>query len=123
MFNEMELDALKELGNIGAGHAATSLSQLLNRTIEISVPKVNIVEITDTLKALNRKPDEVITTVVTGLNNIDKVTGFLLFVFPNNVDKKIAEIMMVDEEMCDSALTEIGNILASSFCDALAEFF
>jgi len=122
MFNEMELDALKELGNIGAGHAATSLSQLLNRTIEISVPKVNIVEITDTLKALNRKPDEVITTVVTGLNNIDKVTGFLLFVFPNNVDKKIAEIMMVDEEMCDSALTEIGNILASSFCDALAEF-
>ena len=122
MFNEMELDALKELGNIGAGHAATSLSQLLNRTIEISVPKVNIVEITDTLKALNRKPDEVITTVVTGLNDIDKVVGFLLFIFPNNIDKKIAEIMMVDEEMCDSALTEIGNILASSFCDALAEF-
>jgi len=123
MFNEMELDALRELGNIGAGHAATSLSQLLNRTIEISVPKVYIVEITDTLKALNRKPDEVATTVVTGLNNIDKVVGFLLFVFPNNVDKKIAEIMMVDEEMCDSALIEIGNILASSFCDALAEFF
>ncbi|HIE08783.1 MAG TPA: hypothetical protein EYP65_02915 [Armatimonadetes bacterium] len=37
MVNEMELDALKEVGNIGAGHAATSLSQLLNRTIEISV--------------------------------------------------------------------------------------
>lgn len=122
MVNEMELDALKEVGNIGAGHAATSLSQLLNRTIEISVPKVDIVEITDTLKALNRKPDEVITTVVTGLNDIDKVVGFLLFIFPNNIDKKIAEIMMVDEEMSDSALTEIGNILASSFCDALAEF-
>ena len=41
MFNEMELDALKELGNIGAGHAATSLSQLLDRTIEISVPKIS----------------------------------------------------------------------------------
>ena len=122
MFNEMELDVLRELGNIGAGHAATSLSQLLNRTIEISVPKVYIVEITDTLKALNRKPDEIVTSVVTGLNDIDNVVGFLFLIFPNNVDKKIAEIMMVEEEMCDSALTEIGNILASSFCNALAEF-
>ena len=122
MFNEMELDALKELGNIGAGHAATSLSQLLNRTIEISVPRVNVVEIPNVLKALNRKPDEIITSVVTKLNEIDKVVGFLFFIFPNNVDKKIAEIMMVEEEMRDSALTEIGNILASSFCNALAEF-
>ncbi|HIP58270.1 MAG TPA: chemotaxis protein CheC [Archaeoglobus profundus] len=122
MFNEMELDALREVGNIGAGHAATSLSQLLNRTIEISVPGVNIVEIPNVLKALNRKPDEIITSVVTALNEVDKVVGFLFFIFPNNVDKKIAEIMMVEEEMLDSALAEIGNILASSFCNALAEF-
>jgi len=122
MFNEMELDALREVGNIGAGHAATSLSQLLNRTIEISVPRVNIVEIPNVLKALNRKPDEIITSVVTALNEVDKVVGFLFFIFPNNVDKKIAEIMMVEEEMLDSALAEIGNILASSFCNALAEF-
>jgi len=122
MPNEMELDALRELGNMGAGHAATSLSQLLNRTIEISVPKVNIVEIPNILKVLNRKPDEIVTSVVTRLNDIDNIVGFLFFIFPNNVDKKIAEIMMVEEDMCDSALTEIGNILASSFCNALAEF-
>jgi len=122
MFNEMELDALKELGNIGAGHAATSLSQLLDRTIEISVPKVYIVEISEILKALNRKPDEIIKSVVIGLNDIEKIVGFLFFIFPNNVDKKIAEIMMVGEDMLDSALAEVGNILGSSFCDALSEF-
>ena len=122
MFNEMELDALKELGNIGAGHAATSLSQLLDRTIEISVPKVYIVKISEILKALNRKADEIIKSVVIGLNDIEKIVGFLFFIFPNNVDKKIAEIMMVGEDMLDSALAEVGNILGSSFCDALSEF-
>ena len=38
----LQLDALREVANIGAGHAATALSQMTNRTIMISVPEVNI---------------------------------------------------------------------------------
>jgi len=39
---ELQLDALREVANIGAGHAATALSQMTNRTIMIAVPEVNI---------------------------------------------------------------------------------
>ena len=39
---ELQLDALREVANIGAGHAATALSQMTNRKIMISVPEVNI---------------------------------------------------------------------------------
>lgn len=43
--SEVELDVLKELGNIGTGHAATSLSKLLNKDVYLSVPRVKIGEI------------------------------------------------------------------------------
>src|SRR3989449_3125985 len=42
---ELQIDALREVANIGAGHAATALSQLTNRKIMISVPQINIVRL------------------------------------------------------------------------------
>ena len=38
----IQRDALKEVANIGAGHAATALSQMIGGTIMISVPTINI---------------------------------------------------------------------------------
>ena len=51
--NEMELDVLKEFGNIGAGHAATSLSQLLDKEVDMAVPEVRVGEIKKESTLLN----------------------------------------------------------------------
>ena len=39
---EVKMDVLKEVGNIGAGNAATALSRLLNKPIDMAVPKVQL---------------------------------------------------------------------------------
>ncbi|MBP2665527.1 MAG: CheC, phosphatase, inhibitor of methylation, partial [Firmicutes bacterium] len=43
----MQLDALREIGNIGAGNAATALSQIINRKIDMSVPRLNILPLSE----------------------------------------------------------------------------
>src|SRR5574337_995720 len=59
----LELDALREVANIGAGHAATALSQMTHRTIMISVPEVNIRPLQDVPEMLG-SPDAVVAAVL-----------------------------------------------------------
>jgi chemotaxis protein CheC len=122
--SEMELDVLNELGNMGVGHAATSLSQLFDKEVDIAVPKIKVVEI----KNIN---DELISDVIAGvIISLDSLeedkSGYLYTMLPENSSKQIAANLLgmeeVDDEMYASTIMEIGNILASSFCDALAEF-
>ncbi len=120
---EVELDALKELGNIGVGKAATSLSQMLGRTIEMSVPNAMVVRIQELHKVIDA--EKMVAGVVTGLDDIENgQAGFLYITFPEESSQKLVEILLgdsSDEEMTDSTLMEIGNILSSAFCDATAE--
>jgi len=120
---EVELDALKELGNIGVGKAATSLSQMLGKMVEMSVPKAIVVRIQDLHKVID--VEEIVAGVVTGLDDVENgQAGFLYITFPEYSSRKLVEILLgdgSDEEMADSTLMEIGNILSSAFCDATAE--
>ena len=69
--SEVELDVLKELGNIGTGHAATSLSKLLNKDVFLSVPKVKIGEI----KNLSSEfIGEVVAGVIIALQDLEEKT-------------------------------------------------
>ncbi|MFN2462113.1 MAG: chemotaxis protein CheC, partial [Candidatus Velthaea sp.] len=45
--SDLQKDALKEVGNIGAGHAATALSQLLNTTVKLSEPSIDVIKFRD----------------------------------------------------------------------------
>ena len=120
---EVELDALKELGNMGVGKAATSLSQMLGKMIDMSVPVASIVKIQDLHKVID--PEKMVAGVVTALDDVENgQAGFLYINFPESSSIKLAEILLgdsSDEEMVDSTLMEIGNILSSAFCDAIAE--
>ncbi|WP_456329580.1 chemotaxis protein CheC [Archaeoglobus sp.] len=120
---EVELDALKELGNIGVGKAATSLSQMLGKLVEMSVPKAMVVKIQDLHKVID--VEEMVAGVVTGLDDVENgQAGFLYITFPEPSSQRLAEILLgdsSDEEMVNSTLMEIGNILSSAFCDATAE--
>lgn len=122
--NEVELDILKELGNIGTGHAATSLSKLLNKDVYFSVPDVKIGEI----KNLSGEfIGEVVAGVIIALQDLEEHrSGYLYIMFPEKSARKIASDLFgmeeLDEEMYASTIMEVGNILSSSFCDALADF-
>ena len=121
---EMELDILKELGNIGAGHAATALSKLLDKEIDIEVPRIRIGEIKNLSKEFI---SDIIAGVIIALQDLEEnKSGYLYIMFPVDASKQIATDLFgmeaFDDEMYESTIMEVGNILASSFCDASAEF-
>lgn len=122
--SEMELDVLNELGNIGAGHAATSLSLLLDKEVNIEVPNIRVVEIKNIYRELI---NDIVAGVLIALESLEESkSGYLYIMLPENSSKQIAANFFgfekLDDEMYASTIMEIGNILSSSFCDALAEF-
>jgi chemotaxis protein CheC len=124
---ESQLDAMREVANIGAGHAATALSQMTNRTIMITVPRVNIrplEEACDTVGA----PDEVTAAIL--MHMMGDLTGRALLLFPQPSARTLCDFLLRREigttqefgEMEQSALKEAGNILASAYLNALSDF-
>ena len=124
---ELQLDALREVANIGAGHAATALSQMTNRTIMIAVPEVNVrplEEVTD----LVGSPDEVVAAVL--MHMMGDLTGRTLVLFPEGSARTLCDILFRRSAgttgefgpMEQSGLKEAGNILASAYMNALSDF-
>ncbi|HEY2856201.1 MAG TPA: chemotaxis protein CheC [Gemmatimonadaceae bacterium] len=123
----IQLDALKEVANIGAGHAATALSQMIGGTIMISVPTINISRLEE-IPPQVAEPDEPVAAVL--MHMLGDLTGRTMLVFPRASALRLAELMLhrdagtSDElgEMEQSALKEAGNILSSAYMNALSEF-
>jgi chemotaxis protein CheC len=121
--SELQLDALREIGNIGAGNAATALSQLIQRKIEMEVPRVKILPITDIPDAVGG-PELLVAGVFLRVEST--APSSILFVLPVANAKKIVNSLMGKEfdadidDMGHSALMEVGNILAGSYLNALA---
>jgi chemotaxis protein CheC len=118
-YNELQLDALRELANIASGNAATSLAQMLGREVELNVPRVLALPLADAVEACG-SPDEATTSVVIPLDgDIDGVV--LLLIDPTGAEA-LCKLLGVDawDEIGESALREIGNILGTSCLNALA---
>ncbi len=124
---ELQLDALREVANIGAGHAATALSQMTNRTIMINVPEVNVVALEDVSELLGRA-DEIVAAVL--MHMMGDLTGRTLVLFPDRSAKNLCDILFRKPDgtttefgaMEQSGLKEAGNILASAYLNALSDF-
>jgi chemotaxis protein CheC len=119
--NDMQLDGLREIANIGSGTAATALSSMLGRAVDLNVPKALALELADAVDAVGR-PDDDVTAVVLGVIGALDATVVLLF------DPKSAETICsllgvdpADPEMALSALGEVGNILGSSYIGAMGQ--
>jgi len=118
-----EIDILREVGNVGAGHAATALSRLLNRRILMTVPRAFVIP-------LREAPDLVggAETLVVGiyLSVTGDAPGHMLFFAPLESAMALVEVLMGPQEditeMARSALEEVGNILTSSYLTALSDF-
>jgi chemotaxis protein CheC len=123
----LQLDALREVANIGAGHAATALSQMTNRTIMINVPEVNVLALEDVSELLGRA-DETVAAVL--MHMMGDLTGRTLVLFPEGSAKHLCDILFrrppgttaAFGEMEQSGLKEAGNILASAYLNALSDF-
>ena len=122
-----QLDALREVANIGAGHAATALSQMTGQTIMISVPMINISPLEDVPPHICAA-DETVAAVL--MNMVGDLSGRTLLVFPQPTAIRMAEIMtrrahVGAEELTEleqSAIKEAGNILSGAYMNALSDF-
>ena len=119
--SDIQLDVLKEVGNIGAGNAATSLSLLLNEKVDMAVPSVNIIPFDDIFSKIGVE-SVVIGVIVRVLGDIP---GNILFTLEKEPALKIISKLLGEQqeqitELGSSALCEIGNIISSSFMNAIA---
>lgn len=123
--NAMHFDVLREIGNIGQGNAASSLSQMLGQTIDIAVPSVKLLDFNETVEYLGG-PENIVLGMLVGLKG--DIQGMMLYVlqkgFANSMihsvfGKEIDELTNLDE-MDISFIQEIGNILAGSYVNAIS---
>jgi chemotaxis protein CheC len=119
-YTDLQLDALRELANIGSGKASTALSMLLDRPVDISVPSARALSFADAVEATGDYELQ-ITGIVLGIVG-DLEGTVLLLISPRDADT-VCEILGVEpgSEYAPSALGEVGNIVGSSYINALAE--
>ena len=123
----LQLDALREVANIGAGHAATALSQLTDRRIMISVPKITIAGLEDVSDVIG-DTNEVVVAVL--MHMLGDLTGRTLFMVPEGNAKLLCDLLLRREpgttkefdEMEVSSVKEAANILGSAYMGALSDF-
>jgi len=123
----LQLDALRETANIGAGHAATALSQMTGSTIMIKVPAINIVQL-EAIPAQFGEEEEPVAAVM--MHMLGDLSGRTLLVFPKPTVMRLAELMLRRPvgsstalgEMETSAIKEAGNILSGAYMNALSDF-
>lgn len=121
----VQADAIQELGNIGAAHAATTLSQMVGSTVQMSVPGIKAIDIAE---LGNFMGEESAALVVFELQGEIQHGGFVIFYITRESAIRLTNTMLglTDmnrplNEMDESALLEVGNIMVSAFLDATAE--
>jgi chemotaxis protein CheC len=118
-----QFDVLLEISSIGMGHAATAMSQLLDETIQLNVPRVTLTEIAEVPELLGGA--ENLVAGVT-LQILGDARGNILLVFPSESASRLLgrllrqeEAVPLESEIAVSTLKEVGNILASAYLNAL----
>ena len=124
VISEQQADELRELGNIGAAHAATTLSTILNTMIQIRVPEIILVNLANLRNYLD---DVRAALTVFQIQGQISGEGYLILHIPEDSIIRLTNIMIGTTElnreiddMDKSAINEIGNIMTSSFLDACA---
>lgn len=127
--SHLQVDALKEIGNIGAGNAATALAQMINSKIDMNVPKVSILPF-DQVPDLIGGADSYVAGVY--LTVTGSAPASILFILPVNQACRLVDMMMgqpvgnteADKlgEMEHSAMMELGNIISATYLNALSMF-
>jgi len=118
-YTDLQLDALRELANIGSGNAATALADMLGRSVELAVPRALALPLADAVDAVGTAEREVSAVVLPVCGDLSAV---VLLLFPSDDAATLCGLLGVEHrtEVGDSAVGEIGNILGTSYINALA---
>ena len=125
LLNDMQRDALQEVANIGAGHASTVLSQMVNREIRMGVPRVDVVALEKTIDYV--KDEKVVVGVYMKISQ--ELPSYVLLLIPRQSAFALVDLLVGDEtyereiltEMDKSALQEVSNVMICAFFDSLSE--
>ncbi len=121
------LDALKEVANIGAGHAATALSMMTGARIMIEVPTVNVAPLDELIPGIADENSQIVSVM---MDMHGSLKGHTLLALPLSTGRRLADLMLRRERrpggtldvLEESALKEAGNILGGAYMTALSEF-
>ena len=118
-YTDLQLDALRELANIGSGTASTALSGMLGRSVDISVPNAQALPFAEAVDAVG-PAEQAMTGIVLGI--VGEMSGTVLLLVPPSDADALCRMLGVepDDEFALSALGEIGNIVGTSYINALA---
>ncbi|SFH51699.1 chemotaxis protein CheC [Pisciglobus halotolerans] len=122
-YSEKQLDALKEVINIGGGHAATSISQLIEKPVHMTVPVIEALSYEEIFEQIMTE-DTIVKAVLTKI--LGDAPGAFLFVGKQEDLNDVAKMMLpvdiaADEEMTNSALKELVNIIVNAFLNAVTK--
>lgn len=120
ILSEMQLDALRELSNIGSGSASTALGAMLGRSIDISVPTAAAVPLADAVDLIGER-DELRHAVV--LPTLGDLEAIVVLLFPEDDAQRICGIYGIDAATPDGAsmLGEVGNIVSANYLSVLGQ--
>ena len=123
--NNVRIDALREIVNIASGNAATALSEILKKRINMTIPVVEVRKFQDVANRLGEADEVVMASLLRVLGDI---TGNVLLVVKEKNAKEIAYALLeelvdeYDDDMVLSVFQEMGNILGNSYLTAMGSF-
>jgi len=125
--NELQMDAIREVGNIGAGHASTALGQMIGEKVSITVPEATMIEV-EKIPEVVGGPETLIVGIY--LRLLGDANGNALLTFEKDQALYLADMMLrkkeskpqIMNEEKEAALKELGNILMGAYLTALSTF-
>jgi chemotaxis protein CheC len=123
---DMHISVLNEIGNIGSGNAATALSTMLDRPVDMSTPEVGIASYDEAYEKLGG-PESIMVGLV--LTFTGDMSGMIMLLLPDDVACNLINMLTYTDikdyseidEMGVSAIREVANIMAASFVNAIAD--
>jgi len=121
-------DALQEMANIGAGHASTALSQMVQKDIQMGIPKIELINLEDVSNHIEK--GQIVVGIYLRISN--EIPSYVMLLIPRESAFSIADMLLqrqsdpsveVLSEMDKSALNEVGNVMICAFFDSLSELF
>ncbi len=126
MLNDMEFDVLREIGNIGSGHAATALAKMLNMKIDIKVPQAVVCDFNYLVQMVGGEEKLVIGILLQLSEDIDGMMMFIIDI--HSAYALLSKLLMCDipeneqlNELHMSAMQEIGNIITGAYLSSLSD--
>jgi len=124
--NELHIDVLKEIANIGSGNAASSLSRMIGCPVNISIPEIGILGFNEAYAALGGPEAIMVGTLLMLRDGID---GMMMFLLPIEVVCDLVNMLMFTDiksheeidEMGYSVINEVSNIMSASFVTAISD--